>query len=234
LTACNIRTCQSIIVKFDRDVDSVAYSPDGQRMAASTDLQTRVWTTATCTSNACPTITLEGKKAKFSPDGTRLATINFSFEQGHTARVYALNTCHLESCPFVTLRGHTYFINSVGFSLDGHRVVTAADDKSARVWDLDSCSDTICKPAVVLGEHTDTVRAASFSADGTRVVTASGGFNATTWDARIWDLNAGDCTYGRPCPAIILAGHVGWIYGAEFSPAATHVLTSSSDGTARV
>jgi len=64
------------------------------------------------------------------------------------------------------------------FSPNGTRVVTASDDKTARV------SDTATgKPLTSPLEHQDKVVSAAFGPDRTRVVTAS--YDNT---ARVWDL----------------------------------------------
>ena len=67
------------------------------------------------------------------------------------------------------LAGHTDIVQSASFSSDGKRVVTASDDKTARVWDLSGPSPVV----TVLAGHTGVVQSASFSLDGRRVVTAS-------------------------------------------------------------
>ena len=69
-------------------------------------------------------------------------------------------------------------VYSAAFSPDGKRVVTASDDKTARVWDADSG-----KPLASLQGHTARVRSAAFSPDGKRVVTASEDNTARVWDA---------------------------------------------------
>ena len=68
---------------------------------------------------------------------------------------------------------------SAAFSPDGTRVVTASDDRTARLWDAETG-----KEIAVLQAHNGTVRSAAFSPDGTRVVTASDDGTARLWDAR--------------------------------------------------
>ncbi|MCX6878946.1 MAG: hypothetical protein NTW21_34820, partial [Verrucomicrobia bacterium] len=64
------------------------------------------------------------------------------------------------------------------FSPDGTRVVTASDDKTARVWDAAS-GKTVGEPM----RHEDDIHSASFSPDGMRVVTASWDKTARVSDA---------------------------------------------------
>ncbi|MBA4159645.1 MAG: TIR domain-containing protein [Gemmatimonadetes bacterium] len=114
------------------------------------------------------------------------------------------------------LRGHEGEVWAASFDSDGRRVVTASEDGTARVWDLQS------------GEATDTLRghegavlAASFDSDGRRVVT--GGSDRT---ARVWDLQSGE--------ARVLRGHEGRVGAASFDSDGRRVVTASEDGTARV
>ena len=67
---------------------------------------------------------------------------------------------------------------SAAFSPDGARIVTASDDKTARVWDA-----ATGKAIAVLSGHDGAVLSAAFSPDGARVVTASDDKTARVWDA---------------------------------------------------
>ena len=72
------------------------------------------------------------------------------------------------------LEGHTGFVSSAVFSLDGRHVLTeSAGDKSARIWD----ATTGRQVALLDGD----VWSAVLSPDGKHVVTASGGGTATIW-----------------------------------------------------
>src|SRR5262249_466864 len=76
------------------------------------------------------------------------------------------------------LRGHTSFLNSLEFSRDGSRLVTASDDKTAFVWGARSG-----RKLRALRGRPGKLSQASFSDDGDEVVTA--GIDGS---ARIWDL----------------------------------------------
>jgi serine/threonine protein kinase len=66
------------------------------------------------------------------------------------------------------LLGHERSVHYVLFSPDGHRIVTASQDSTARVWDAQTGEEL-----VVLSGHENYVNSASFSPDGRRIVTAS-------------------------------------------------------------
>jgi hypothetical protein len=112
---------------------------------------------------------------------------------------------------------HAGPVISAAFSPDGSRVVTASDEKTARVW---NAADGTLR--AVLEGHEDRVNSAAFSPDGSRVVTAS-----DDKTARIW--NAADGTLLAE-----LKGHAGWVSSAVFSPDGSRVVTASTDRTARI
>jgi WD40 repeat protein len=115
------------------------------------------------------------------------------------------------------LRGHEAGIASAAFSPDGTRVVTASQDKTARIWDA-----ATGKAIIVLRDHEGAVNSGAFSPDGTRVVTAS-----EDRTARIWDVATGN-------EIITLRGHEDEVMSAAFSPDGTRVVTASYDKTARL
>jgi dipeptidyl aminopeptidase/acylaminoacyl peptidase len=109
-------------------------------------------------------------------------------------------------------------VYSATFSPEGTRIVTASQDKTARVWDA-ATGQPIGEP---LKGHEKEVWSAAFSPDGKRIVTASGDETARIWDAAT----------GKAIAEI--NGHEDTVSSAAFSPDGKRMVTGSSDKTARV
>ncbi len=110
---------------------------------------------------------------------------------------------------------HQGFVNSVEFSPDGERIVTASSDGTAKVWNKQG------QLLHTLEGHQGGVNSAEFSPDGERIVTTSYDHTAKVWDKQGQLLHT-------------LEGHQDGIWSAEFSPNGERILTASADGTAKV
>jgi len=115
-----------------------------------------------------------------------------------------------------SLSGHGGSIRALGFAPDG-RLVTAGDDKTARVWELKNRG---AEPLVLRG-HEGWILALGFAPDG-RLVTA--GVDRTV---RVWDLK------NRGAEPLVLRGHEGRFLALGIAPDGRPV-TASNDKTARV
>jgi serine/threonine protein kinase len=105
---------------------SVAYSPDGARLATgSHDGTVKIWDART----GQELLTLKGHTAEvssvaYSPDGARLA----SASGDGTAKVWDARTGR----ELLTLKGHTAAVSSVAYSPDGARLASGCDDNTAK------------------------------------------------------------------------------------------------------
>jgi WD40 repeat protein len=104
---------------------------------------------------------------------------------------------------------------AVVFSHDGSRIVTASDDKTARIWDA-----ATAREIAVLRGHLSSVRLAAFSPDGSRILTASSDMTARIWDTASAREIADVSGPFQNSPA--------------FSPDGSRIVTPSWDKTARI
>lgn len=97
-----------------------------------------------------------------------------------------------------SLEGHEGLVLSVAFDPAGKRLVTASQDKTARIWDLASSTAPI-----VLTGHQEAVFSAAFSSDGRKVVTGSFDKTLRMWDAESGrELTANPIDAGKPVLAV--------------------------------
>jgi WD40 repeat protein len=89
---------------------------------------------------------------------------------------------------------------SAAFSPDGRRIVTASENKTVRLWKVET-GEPIGEP---LKGHANSVFSAAFSPDGKRIVTAS-----ADETVRLWDSETGK-QIGEP-----LKGHKGAVWRAH-------------------
>jgi WD40 repeat protein len=199
-------------------VKSVAFSPDGRRLAGSFDTTVDVWDAQT---GREPTV-LRGHtglltSVAFLPDGRRLA----SGSHDGTVRVWDAKTGQQLAILYRDDDGPG--VTSVAFSPDGGRVAIGSWDKTVRLCDVQTGQEL----AVLCG-HSEWVFGLAFSPDGLRL--ASGSYDNTM---RVWDAQTGDCIEvirGTGEAAAIAAGTSRFPYRALARGDET-VIESARDGS---
>lgn len=164
------------------------FSPDGEFvLTAGDDATARVWRWDSEQLRDAPAV-LRGHTApltgaEFSPDGQYVVT---SSADG-TARIWKPSTnreraeeerAPVEVPALAVLRGHGASVRKAAYSPDGLHVVTAGEDRTARVW-----AAQVEKVSAALPQHRLFVEGAAFSPDARYVVTTTAGYHP----ARVWD-----------------------------------------------
>ncbi|HKB37214.1 MAG TPA: tetratricopeptide repeat protein, partial [Gemmataceae bacterium] len=153
-------------------VGTVAFGPDGARLASASEGVVKVWDLA----DGRELLTLKGHtgwatELAFSPDGRRLA----STSSDGTVRVWDL----ADGRELHTLKGHTGVVYGLAFSPDGRRLASGGMDGAVKLWDLDGGQEIL-----TLKGHAAMVVHLAFSPDGDRLASASQDGEVKVWDAR--------------------------------------------------
>ncbi|KAL4912441.1 hypothetical protein BDW62DRAFT_206493 [Aspergillus aurantiobrunneus] len=110
-------------------VQSVAFSPDGQKIVSgSSDETIKLWDAQT----GLALQTLEGhshwvQSVAFSPDGQKIV----SGSSDETIKLWDAQT----GLALQTLKSHSHSVQSVAFSPDGQKIVSGSSDNTIKLWD---------------------------------------------------------------------------------------------------
>src|SRR5262249_15000605 len=117
------------------------------------------------------------------------------------------------------LSGHERGVAALAISPDGHWLVTAGSDKTARLWDL-SLRAPWTSPFFLQG-HAGSIQSVAFSPNGRGLVTGSSDKTARLWDLRRLPV----------AKAFELRGQQAKVTTLGFSPAGDWLATLAEDNS---
>lgn len=203
--------CVKTLEEHSNNVVSIAFSPDGQKLAsASWDEMIITWdVTKGKTEKVLRDHTDWVCSVSYSPDGRFVASASYD----GTIKIWYLGT---GDC-IRTLSGHSSYVKFVVYSPDGQTLASSSYDRTINIWDAGTG-----KCLRSLKGHTLEVWSIDFSPDGKQI--ASGSVDRTI---KIWDVATGNCVK-------TLEGHSDWVYSVVFSPDGKHLASSSRDKVIKI
>ena len=178
-----------------QNIQSVAFSPDGKRVAAGNmDGQITIWNTE----SGQQLFASRGHSAwvtdlAFSPDSKLLA----SGSHDRTVKLWDTESGR----EMISFHGHTGWVASVAFSPNGVHLASGSWDNMVKVWEVQSG-----KELMTFRGHRSAVACVAFSPDGHRLL--SGGFDNTL---KVWNATTAQ-------DRLVVRGATDWILGVAFAP----------------
>ncbi|MBW4552839.1 MAG: hypothetical protein KME35_17270 [Aphanocapsa sp. GSE-SYN-MK-11-07L] len=205
---------QTVFAETFGGIVSVAFSPDGQRLATSdTRGEIQIWDARTGMQH----VLCQGHQhwtwaIAFSPNNQYLA----SASDDYRVKLWDVETGRC----LQTYTGHTYAVNGIAFSPDGQTIATCSQDATIRLWRVAVGNP---QPEVqTLVANDKRVWGIAFSPDGQTL--ASGGQDCCL---RLWDLATGVCRAVWPA-------HDYWVKSVAFSPDGRTLASCSFDQTIKL
>ena len=131
----------------------------------------------------------------------------------HTVKLW-----NLADGSVLTLGNHTDTVNSIAFSPDGQRLISASDDYTFKLWDVQGKRHLSTLSHKTNGVQSQ-IKAVSFSPDGQKIVTAG-------WHVKIWDIHT--------LREIMTIRHAAWVYAVAFSFDSQYLAMGDGSGQIRV
>ncbi len=127
---------------------------------------------------------------------------------------YLERLCHSD---LRTLRGHSDMVRTVAFHAAGHRIASASDDNTVKLWDM-----ATGQQVRTLRGHTKFIMDVVFSPDGARLASAS-----EDQTVKLWDVATGQEVRS-------LRGHASGVNGVSYSPDGKSLASASDDQTVKL
>jgi WD40 repeat protein len=203
----------AVMTGHSNTVNTVAFSPDGSRLASCSHDQTaRLWDGNTGQLLAVLRGHTGGVDAgTFTPDGKLFVTAS----DDRTLRLWDAVTGELVT----VLRGHGDAVGAVAVSPDGRTIASASNDQTVRLWDV----ELAIRNGVLRG-HTTFVYDVAVRPDGGQIASAS-------WDGtvRLWDP-----TTGRETGVLQLPDRNQIVGGVAYHPEGRRLVSISRNELIRI
>jgi WD40 repeat protein len=203
----NLRGAQLATFWSGTEVDTIQFSPDGQRIAASGRSTTHIWYLRQTNQLATfPRQQGRVKTVQFSADGKHIATL------GEDGNVRLWNR---RGNQLATFKGRQEKVERVLFSPKGARLLTDGKDLTVRVWNLEGKQLAVLK--------------GGWSKNWKGIISPDGKYTVTIGESntiQIWDLEGNRIALSPQIP--------GFINALQFSPKGDSIALAGGKGMVRL
>ena len=164
---------------YTDNVNSIAFSPDGERLAASGDEGITLWSVTE--KRFIDSFDYDTATVAFSPDGQRIAGASWDLNLWDIT-----DSSNFKKISLFAHRTHDAFVWTIAFSPDGRWLVSGDSQGEIKVWDVQNERAAI--PSLKGGDSS--VRSLKFSPDKTNHILASAGPDGDVilWRTRDWQI----------------------------------------------